>query len=576
MRLKLISEDQILESGFRQAIIKEITGLETGANVQRKRQDQRKHEVYRDQIKKWVIESLIHENLRPETIRSMQNRAANISICKKIVNKLAQSYTHGVTRSVAKDETSQTAIDKLTKEMDWNSKMKKIDRYIQLFKNTMLQVVPERDTRTSTLDSPKFRLKMKAIPPYLYDVIEDNFDHEKPRVVILTDFTERDNLLFETILHGGDGRSGRLINSPRFFEGNRKEEAIADAPQDEGVQFRTFIWWSDKYHFTTNSKGTIIPMMSGGFDPISGEATLLNPIEILPFINFSEDQDGSFWSQSGEDLIEGSILINKLLTDMYAIAYVQGWGQGVLIGKDVPKFIEGGPHNWMVLGQDSTDDPRPSFEFISANPPLETWMRMIEQLTALLLSTNNLSVKAVAGKLDVASMASGIALLIEQAESTADMQDRQMLFKDQEPIAWEITRRWQNMLFERKALIDDFMEIGSFKSSDVLLDFITPMQIVTETDKLATLRARKDLGLNTMVQLIQKDNPSLTEKEAEDHLLKIQTEKMNRLSAAVNQFAEKKGNKDGDNVQETKETSEEKEEVTDAESKDTATNNSES
>jgi hypothetical protein len=516
---KLVSEEQLLDEGFRKAVIQEIVGTE---NVSRKSCALKRYEVFRDQIKKWVIDSLAKEKLDADTVAQMENRARNISIAKKIVKNLAQSYVHGVTRKVESEEDTKT-IEALAREMDFNTKMIKVDQYMQLFKNCTMQIFPQIDTAASSrAGKEKNRIAARVLAPYQYDVIEDINDHERMRAVILTDFTERDNSQLLSVLPSDDGRQA-VSKTPKMHGGDRQEQIIADHPSDQGMDHRTFIWWSDQYHFTTDSKGAII-------DKLSPE-DFQNPIQMLPFVNFAEDQDGEFWAQGGDDVVDGCILVNKQITDMNAIAYHQGWGQGVITGKNVPKQFETGPHNWVILESTEEGESPPNMFFASASPPLGDWMRMVEQYVALLLSTNDLSPRHVSGKLDATDFPSGIAMLVEDSESTVDNTTRQTKFRDQEPIAWEATRKWQDTELEADALVDDFKEIGSFKDSDVKLKFRPPNPVISEKEKVEELKARKDLGIDTMIDLIMKDNVDMSREEAEQKAKEIQEEKLKKVAA---------------------------------------------
>lgn len=522
MKYKLIKEEEILDQGFRKKIIEEIKGPE---NIARKADALKRHDCYKDQTKKWVLEALRRE-FEEQTVEEMSGRVSNISIARKIVDKLAQTYVHGVDRLV-EDELSQEAVDKLERELDLNTKMKKADRGLELHKNEMVQVVPKYNSRQSDIAlSPKYDIVVRPMAPYEYDVIEDFDNRTMPRVVILTDFVERKQIessQFTTNYANLDG--GALIASSSAY-GDSQEQIVADSPEDAGQQCQTYIWWSDKYHFTTDDKGQIISKMS----PEDG----LNPIQIMPFINLAEDQSGHYWARGGEDLIDASILINKLITDMLGIASAQGWGQIVMVGNNLPSIIKTGPHRAVLLNRQPGEDA-PTFDFKSADPPIDSWMRMIEQYIALMLSTNNLSPSTVAGKLDVINAPSGIAILIEKAESTVDLKDREQLYQDREPEMWEIIKRWQNLYFERDALTSRFMNIGPFEDSNVRLKFMNNMPVITEEQKLNEIKLRKELGLNTMLELLMIDNPDLSLEEAEEKLKKIMAEKLSKMSLISDQ-----------------------------------------
>lgn len=515
---KLKSEDDIQNLEFRKQVIKEITESE---NVARKQEHLKRYELYRDQIKKYVIESLQRDNLKKETLAQMSNRATSISICKKIVNKKARVYSSGVIRA-AEPTQAQDQVDQLTRLLQVDAKGKKADRYHELHRNTMWQVIPEKK---QYLGETKYCLKLRNFAPYQYDVIEDANDFEKPKVVILTDFIEGNQTTFAQV----DTKSRTDQTAVVPFTGNHKDEAIADSPSDAGSNQRQFIWWSDKYHFTTDDHGVVIADKS----PEDG----LNPIGKLPFINIAKDQDGQFWAQGGDDLVDGSILLNVLATDMNSLAFIQGWGQLVITGKNIPQYLEGGPHNALIIEHD-VGDPTPSVSFQSGNPPLEVWMNMIEQQAALLLSTNDLAPSTVSGKLDASSAASGIAMLIEQSEATGSIEDRQKMFQDAERDLWLVVSLWQNLLFETGMLEDEFMEVGKLPDDlEVNVKFMHAQPAVSEEQKLNALKLRKELGIGTMVDLIMRDNPDMSEQEAEEKLQKISAEKLsavhNMITSAV-------------------------------------------
>lgn len=513
--MKLKNEDQILNHHFRKQVIHEITANE---NTDRKNKALRRHECYRDMTKKWVIERLHHENLKDETIRMMEQRAANISIVKKVVNKLARVYSGGVVRE-HEDEQVQDKLLQLQKLLNLDNTVRKANRWEELHKNAMLQVVPEVSTRASRNTGREImKHSVRALAPWQYDVIEDWNNPEEPRVVILSEFIEA-NTELETSSAAQHGERG--IIRADFDQGNDQDEIIADNPADSGEDKRRFIWWSDLYHFTTDDKGNIID---------DGEDKE-NPIGLLPFVKLAEDQDGEFWAQGGDDLIDGAVLINLLLTDMNSIANQQGWGQMVITGKNIPENIKVGPHNALVLPQQESDEPAPQVFFANSNPPLDSWMQSVEQFTALLLSTNNLSPSQIAGQLGADNFPSGIAMLVENAQATDNIEDKQTKYKEKESELWHIISLWQNYLFQRDALTNTYKAIGELPEnvSELNVKFLRQRPIITEKEKVEIMQARKKLGIDTMVDLIQRDDPSLSEEEAQKKLKQIKQEQVENL-----------------------------------------------
>src|SRR4051812_24091457 len=102
--MKLFNEELLLNVKVRKEI---ITGINSPWNIARKNEAKKRHEVYKDNTVKFVLKKLQNEGLSPSTLQLMSNRASNISICKKIVHKLARSYEAGVIRETKDEATNQ-------------------------------------------------------------------------------------------------------------------------------------------------------------------------------------------------------------------------------------------------------------------------------------------------------------------------------------------------------------------------------------------------------------------------------------------------------------------------------------
>ena len=507
--MKMMSDDDVLNLEFRKNVLAEIKGTE---NVRRKNEHLRRYEVYKDQTVKWVLESLKSDGLEPETIAMMTNRASNVSICKKIVNKLARTYSGGVQRSVGDDADARAAVDAMARYLQFDDKMKKNDRYRELQRNSVAQFLQERSGGDA--ETPLYRVGMRILGPWQYDVIEDCFNRETARCYILSDFIEQNN------------------STPNAGT-NLKDDVIADAPTDAGMgKRRTFIWWTAKYHFTTWDDGTFCEEMTE-FD---GDSLPLNPIGILPFVNNAEEQDGQFWAQGGEDIADGSILVNKIITDMFFIQMLQGFGLLVITGKNLKDKYKVGPNQAILLEQEE-DGPTPTATFASSNPPLEMWMRAVEQYLALLLTTNNLSVAHVAGKLDVVNFPSGIAAIVEMSEVTMETEDKFSQYAQQEREAFKIIQAWQEYLLATDEADPEFRALPELPADigmTLTTRFTSIKPVMTESEKLQNLKTRKELGINEEVDLIMMDNPDMTREDAEKKLLAI---KKVKLKAAADMAA---------------------------------------
>jgi hypothetical protein len=503
--MKLKAEEDVLNLEWRQAYLK---CLDSDYNVERKRKAFKRFEIYRDKTKKWVIDAMLKEKLSESYIQEIEPRIANVSIARKVVDKKAVIYTAAPKREVETEE-DQKKIDELVKELDFNSCMAKANRYLELSRNTVVYAVPQKNVIQSLIAGKDiYDLKVKVLNDHAYDPIIDADNCEVARGFVLSEYIDVPAKLKEEKYYQGQ-RNKRFKNPPQELEsapGYKKEQR--------------FIWWTNMYHFTTNEKGEILPEYSAEGN--------INPITMLPIIPLSYDKDGYFFAEGGDDLVDGAIRININMTDMTAIARMQGYGQMVVIGNNIPDVLEVGPHTVLKFVTNQGED-KPDVKFLTSNPPIGDWMSMIEQDVAVYLSMQNLSPRQVATKLDVTQPPSGVSQMIESAEVTFDIEDKQKIFKDSEPLIWEAIRRWIEILFEKKQLSLEFTEIGPFDDSDVQLTFPKNKAVVTESERLDNLQKRKDLGINTTLDLIMLDNPDMTEEQAKAKLDEINNEKQAKM-----------------------------------------------
>lgn len=500
MRIKTDSE--ILDQQVRKQIIEEISGNE---NQARKDQAYKRYLSYKDKTSQFVIENLLKQ-FDKDTVNEMSYAIANISLVRKVIDKLARVYSNGVRRKLLGNDQATQNLNKLEKELEFNAQIKKTNKFLKLQKNVAVYVKPcpyiEDD------GSEKYKIKVEPLNPYLYDVVEDYYDRTKPLVYILSDFTYSNQT--------SQGLSNNQIAShaqlPQIKTSDGIDEKIADKPED--AKTNVYVWWSKNYHFTTDQHGNILSQ------------EIVNPIQEIPFVNFAIDQDGQFWAEGGDDLVDGNILINSVLTHNQHVAITQGYGQFWMRGKNLPRNIKIGA-NKAILMEFQEGEPSPEIGYATASPQIDALRSLVESYIALLLTTNNLSTSAVSSQLTgSASAPSGIAMIIDKAESMEDVNDQRQIFIDKEPEIWEIVKKWIDIYgdnldesFKGLTLPEELSDIFNMQFND------QPV-IMSEQEKLNNFKIRKELGLDSQIDLIMKDNPQFDRKQAEDKLKEIMADKL--------------------------------------------------
>lgn len=516
MRIK--KEQELLLPETLKQLVEEIEGT---PNRTRKYNSYRRYQCYKDKTNHFVYEMLLRQ-FDIQTVDQMRYSLSNISIVKKVIDKLARVYSNGVERSIKGDPKATEKLNELVKVLDINTSLKKTNRFLKLEKNVSLFVKP-----CPIVDGTKenWGIKVEPLLPHVYDAVEDFYDRTKPMAIILSDYEPPC-----TTLQSMDGQRSPIAHiAPAIAEAktsNGVDEKIADSKDDQKTYDRDkrYTLWSKNYHFTFNAAGEIIPNTSNPGN--------INPLKVFNHINFAIDQDGSFWAEGGEDLVDGAILINSLVTHTMHVGVTQGYGQFYMIGENLPRTIKIGPSNAILAEFKKDEQAEPKLGFLSANPQLDSLRGLVEMYIALYLTTNNLSTSGIATQLTGGTdAASGIALIIDKSESLEDVQDQRQVFIDKEPSIFEainaVLKTYQgNLVEELKELIlpDDFKKNYQLKFND-------QQPIISEKEKLEIMKLRKELGIDSAITLLMKDDPTLSEQDAETKLLKIIEQRIKEKTA---------------------------------------------
>jgi hypothetical protein len=489
--MRLVSEEQLLDVEVRKKIIEEIRSPENRA---RKDEAYKRHQCYKDQTFIYVVRNLFAQ-FDTSTVKEMSYAVANLAFVRKIIDKLARVYKYGVRRKIK----GVADIDVAVKESEIDKSFKKTNRFLKLQRNCVQYIIPKPEGDKKTI-------KSLVIPPFLYDAIESDEDREKAICYVFSDYEQ-------TAMDSGSGaglatvgqwsptpeRHGSNVLALPVY-GNKRDETIADHPADQ-KQFGGYVFWTKNLHFTCDEKGNIISQ------------DIENPIHEMPVVNYAEDQDGAFWAQGGSDLVDGGILVNSLITNINHIAVTQGYGQPMWTGKNPPKQLKVGP-NKVIMGEYETGDPEPKFSFISSNPPLDQLRSLIEMYVALLLTTNNLSTSGVSSNLNGGvTFPSGIAMMIDKAESMEDIEDQRQIFIDKEPEFWNIYAKWHALLKSRQELTDKLATISFPDTVELSLEFGLPKPIESEKEKLEVLKLKQELQLVTRLDMLRAEYPNLDDKQ---------------------------------------------------------------
>lgn len=467
-------ESEILKPEIRANFIKFLTSDEnTQARIN---ESLRRYAVYCDRTNAYVLQRFKDEAQDPSHVEAeIKNRISNVSIGRYIVDKKARVFGDG-TRIEVKRKKDGKLLGKLLEEIDFINNMKDANAFVELQKNIAIQFFPYENV------DGKYIIKQRILQPHSYHALASVQD--KKTAVAFAIVTKIDN--------------------------GQPEEIV---------------WWSDSYHFTTDGYGAIISELS----PDNSE----NQFGVNPVVPVSEGHGDSFWRIGGNDIIDGSINFNVLLTDTYYISKYQGMGIFYAIGKGMGEVTKVGPSVGIFLEQ-KEGDPTPQVGFANSNPPIDEQMRLAEQCIALILSTNDIDSSGIAGTLTNQST-SGFHEAMRKAEFIGDIDNKRSMYM-------RVVKRCLKVLFkmvdtynERGLLDDDFLQLGRAKMSDMepYVKFPTTQLYSNDQDKIKVIDMRRESGLDNIVDSVIRDNQDLTRAEAIELLKQKRMETLDLVAQGV-------------------------------------------
>jgi len=490
--------------------------------VRRRANQKRRHDIYRDDGKKFVIEQ-IQKEFGAQALSEM--RVASLNILKKIVNKKSTIYKTAPVRKAIID-SDQKLVDYYAKALDLDRNMQKANRYFNLFSNTALYCVPKQAV-VKTGEQKKSQLCLHVVPPYLYSVRSNLMDPLKAEAFVFNAFTESGQLTANESVPSPTGFSGWQTNPSIKMPGD-----LVESQEKSMGQNRNYIFWTELEHFTTDKSGNRLNL-----DPTkTAEEAKLNPIGIMPIVNLAKERDSEFWAVQGSDLADDSLNFCTGWSDALTVNKNQSFGILTMVSKTEPKSMQFGINKGIWIKQEQ-EGPQPSVSYLEANSQLSASVDMLKAYLALILETNDLNAGAISGENKPQSGASGFALMIQMSDALEAVESDKPYLKAAEQELWYIIKLWHNWMLEVGVLVDEAKVLGPFSDQcevEVMYRDIRPLE--SEQERITAVKGLLEMGLISRADAIKKLNPDMDEKMVDAKLEEIQEEKQENIDNAMNSF----------------------------------------
>lgn len=504
-----IKMKNILDINTRKEIIKEILGEE---NKARKEESYKRFEVWKNKHSKYILDALNRE-FSKDTVKNMRT-VTSINIVKRIINSKSSIYKQKPKRifNNASEELS-AYIENIYQEALANVKLKKSNKILNLEDQALIQIVPKDG-----------KLELITYYPHNYDVVPDDVDPEKAQAYIISSFDKETQV---NALSGNTSlNSGYVYGNQKQFSDNINQ-IIAD-PDDYKLKQMRMVWWSDRYHFTTNGLGDVIDPDTNDIAGNSFDVqNVVNPIEKMPFIDIAKDKDFEYFVNTDSTLVQFCIELGVVLSDTSNINRLQGYSQAIIKSVEKPQDLQVGPHSVIHLPIDPTKpEISPDFSFVSPNPDLQSSLSLLNTFINLYLSSEGLDSKTISTDGQVKQFASGLERLLAMVDRFEASQDDFDLYESVEQKAFDLLKAWNNYLVSKTTDNAGVDYVNQTIPDDVMLEieFAGPEAIETNQEKQGQVLALYKEGLMSKKMAIMQTQ-SLTEDEAENIIEDIEEEK---------------------------------------------------
>lgn len=482
----------------KEVVSKIIGDINSQQNVERKRKEWAAYQCTQGGLKDYVESEL--SALFPKNHKKM--RVSDISISKKVVDKLAKSYCKGPLRTLGKDasEASKEYFNDIYKYSKFNNAYQEYDAIFNLHRHGLFWV---------DYDYEKKSYRPYSLRPYEYDLVRDSNNGEVKCVILnYPDLEITANQLLGS-------QSGVSIS-------DGSNQLIAESQYDSGSESKIYALWTKDNHVVVVVQKKVLETgtttrinYAVTYVDIPNNPLMINPLGVLPFV-YKQKSCAADYPLINQ-LTSQTINFNILYSDLLTAATVQGYGQAVLKYPDdvTIKDVEIGYMTAIKLVQSSNPNAKESsFDYVNANPDLagqqKTYLTYLKQV----LSEHGInSSQAIAG--DVEQFASGLDRMIAMADVQSIIEENEGVYEDLENEVFEIIKAWEKVNNSNIFSEDD----------ELIIKFQKPTIQVSDTDKLNNIKMMLDLGLITKAKALMMIDPNLSEDEAQDQLDIINEEK---------------------------------------------------
>lgn len=487
-------EYDLLDSSVIQTILSEI---ENSEEIDRKIYSWDNYQIFSGNQEAYVLEELRAK--RPKSYKSYT--VSNISVSSMVVNKLAKSYKEAPKR-ILPTEQKADSYEMLLKEAGAERQLKEFDCYYNLHRDALFWV---------NYRAKEQRYFFQALQQHEYSLIR-NKDTGDLECVILS--------YPDTTITGANAYTG----------GDGESNLLAEQQADGGGQTKVYAMWTKEQHVVIKVVTEYLQTRSGTqvkksieYVPIEGNPRNINFLGIIPFVYKSKSTSPEY--PTPNPIKNQTVTFNALFSELLTTANIQGAG---ILKFKYPEKMQGqfdqmhhGLTTALELPQSSRPDDAPTeAEYISPSPALEAQKDVYLSYLKQVLAEHGITTSQ---NLEMQNFSSGIERLISQADVQSIISENQNCYTELEEEIFEIVKRWDEFLGQRKFSREDELQVIYPK----------PKVLISDKETLETIEKRLSLGLIEKWEALVMLDPNMSEKDAREKLDRIQSERQSNMEQFI-------------------------------------------
>lgn len=427
----------------------------------------------------------LQDQLHPMSFQAAKHRVAPINVLRKLISKLSTLYSDSPQRIVIDGN------DKDIEMLNWyedkfsmNQQMSHANRFFNLFKNTFLEPY--------TIDGEP---RLRVIPSDRFTVYGNN---------------PKDDTKVEAFI--------KMMGTVMV------QRPGTTHPDDMEIRKRFYVTTDEEFLIVDDQGQVLDSEMS------KMEQDGANPFGRIPgvYINASDFQ---LIPDPDSDLLSMSKLLPILLSDLNYAVMFQAFS--IIYGVDVNfENLEKSPNAFWSLKSDPETGGKPEVGSIKPQVDIDQVLGLVQGEMALWMESRDIRPGSI-GKVQDTNFASGVAKMIDEADTTMNRKSQIPFFQKAEMAFWDTVMHHLHPIWTKSGEIEKMPLFSA--DAKVWVEYDEPSVAKTRVDIIREVEEEMKIGLLPKRRAAMRLNPDMDDDEIDELLEELKEEEVITIPGVKNE-----------------------------------------